>query len=83
MGVYTAKASDRMRFDGFFTPRVEHAFVLVCVSLCVGVCVSERSLHIVIQETHMIACDWCVRHSRLPAQTVQRADVAERLDVND
>jgi len=35
-----------------------------CVSLCVGVCVSERSLHIVIQETHMIACDWGVRRSR-------------------
>lgn len=48
-----------------------------CVSLCVGVCVSERSLHIVIQETHMIACDWGVRHSRLPAQTVQRAGAAK------
>lgn len=57
MGVYTVEAYDRMRFDGFLTLRAVHAFVLVCVS--------ERSLHIVIQETHMIACDWGVRHSRL------------------
>lgn len=46
------------------------------VSLCVGVCMSERSLHIVIQETHMIACDWgceAQQTGRLPAQTVQWA----------
>lgn len=82
-GVYTARAYDRMRFDGFLALRAAHAFVLVCVSLCVGVCVSERSLHIVIQETHMIACDWGVRRSRLPAQTVQRGPARRnRLDVN-
>lgn len=77
MRVYTAQAYDRMRFDGFLTLRAVHAFVFVCVSPCVGVCVSERSLHIVIQETHMIACDWGVRHSRRPAQTVQWAGAAK------
>lgn len=76
VGVYTAWACDRMGFDGFPTPSAAHAFVLVY--LCVWECVwSERSLHIVIQETHMIACDWDVRHSRLPAQTVQRAGAAK------
>ena len=79
MRVYTAQAYDRIRFDGFLTLRAMYAFVLtrVCVSPCVGVWVSERSLHIVIQETHMIACDWGVRHSRRPAQTVQRAGAAK------
>lgn len=35
--------------------------------LCIYVCVSERSLHIVIQETHMVTCDLDVRHSSLGA----------------
>lgn len=60
-----------MRSEGFLTLRTLHALVLMCVS----VCGNERSLHIVIQETHMIACDWGVRHSRRPAQTVQRGGV--------
>lgn len=46
---------------------------------------SERSLHIVIQETHMIACDWGVRHSRpVNFQHKQCSGLARlnRVDVN-
>lgn len=76
--IYTAWACDIMGFDGFLCSK---GCPCICahVSLCVGMCVSERSVHIVIQETHMIACDWDVRHSRLPAQTVQRAGAAKLL----
>lgn len=50
-----------------------------------SICVSERSLHIVIQETHMIACDWGVRHSRLldfQHKQCSRPARQNRLDVN-
>ena len=62
-----------MRFDGSLTL---NAFALVCVS--------ERSLHIVIQETHMTACDWGVRHSRLLhfQHKHSRETRRNRLDVN-
>lgn len=48
-------------------PAAGRALVAFVCRLCVGTCVRERSLHRVIQETHMAACERDLRHCRRAA----------------